>query len=109
MKADYYLDAKNQPIVAFDNFAGRYDDLFSRPGIGTQRAAVWEVLADTFLPGDEILALNCRTKEDALFLSLLDVSVVACDSPEGMIRGKNPPIQLDLLPTEHLSKRRHGT
>jgi hypothetical protein len=40
---------------------------------------VWELLADTFRPGDEILALNCRAKEDALFLSLLDVSVVACD------------------------------
>jgi len=85
MKADYYLDAKNQPIVAFDNFAGRYDDLFSRPGIGTQRAAVWEVLADTFLPGDEILALNCRHKEDALFLALLDVAFVTCDAAEGLI------------------------
>jgi hypothetical protein len=38
----------------------------------------------------------------------LDVSVVACDTPEGMIQQGNPPIQLDLLPTEHLSKRRPG-
>jgi hypothetical protein len=43
-----------------------------------------------------------------LFLSLLDVSVVACDTPEGMIHAGNPPIKLDLLPTEHLSKRRPG-
>ena len=106
----FVADSENQSqtIVAFDSLAGRYDDLFSRSRIGTQRGTVWEVLADTFLPGDEILALNCRTKEDALFLSLLDVSVVACDSPEGMIHPGNPPIQLDLLPTEHLSKRRPG-
>jgi hypothetical protein len=70
---------------------------------------VWEVLADTFRPGDEILTLNCRTREDAAFLSLLDVSVVACDAKEGMIHaGRNPPIQLALLPTQHLSNRRAG-
>jgi hypothetical protein len=70
---------------------------------------VWEVLADTFHPGDAIVALNCRTSEDAQFLSLLDVSVVACDSPEGMIdTGRNPPPQLDLLPAEYLSKRCPG-
>jgi hypothetical protein len=43
-----------------------------------------------------------------LFLSLLDVSVVACDTPEGMIQLGNPPVQLTLLPAEHLSKRRPG-
>jgi hypothetical protein len=43
-----------------------------------------------------------------LFLSLLDVSVVACDTPEGMIQPGNPPIQLNLLPAEDLSKRRPG-
>ena len=70
---------------------------------------MWEVLADTFCPGDAILALNCRTREDALFLSLLDVSVVACDSQEGMTHaGQNPPIQFDVLPTEYLSKRCPG-
>jgi hypothetical protein len=68
---------------------------------------VWEVLADTFRPGDEILALNCGTREDAQFLSLLDVSVVACDGPEGMIQA-GPPVQPDLLPAEHLSRRRPG-
>jgi hypothetical protein len=70
---------------------------------------VWEVLADTFHPGDAILVLNCRTREDAQFLSLLDVSVVACDAPEEMIHaGQNPPLQLDLLPVECLSKRCPG-
>ena len=70
---------------------------------------MWEILADTFRPGDAILALNCRTREDALFLSLLDVSVVAYEAPEGMIdTGRNPPLQLDLLPVECLSKHCPG-
>jgi hypothetical protein len=43
-----------------------------------------------------------------LFLSLLDVSVVAGETPEGMIQPGNLTIQLDLLPAEHLSKRRPG-
>jgi SAM-dependent methyltransferase len=103
--------------VAFDSLAGRYDDLFSRSRIGTQREAVWEVLADTFRPGDEILVLNCGTGEDALFLAMLDVSVVACDAPEGMIRtgwnrmqpqAPDAPNPLDLLLTEHLAKLRPG-
>jgi hypothetical protein len=76
--------------VTFDNLAWRYDDLFSCSRIGTQRGAVWEVLADTFLPGDAILVLNCRTREDAIFLAMLDVSVVACDAADGMIHaGRN--------------------
>jgi hypothetical protein len=70
---------------------------------------VWEILADTFRPGDAILALNCRTSEDVQFLSLLDVSVVACDAAEGMIcAGRNPPIQLDVLPAQHLPQRCAG-
>ena len=76
--------------MTFDNLAWRYDDLFSCSRIGTQRGAVWEVLADTFLPGDAILVLNCRTREDAIFLAMLDVSVVACDAADGMIHaGRN--------------------
>jgi hypothetical protein len=110
-------EAKNQTIVGSKGFAGKYDDLFSRSRIGTQRGTVWEVLADTFRPGDETLVLNCRTGEDALFLAMLDVSVVACDAAEGMIHaGRNlmlpeapdAAIQFDLLPTEHLSKLRSG-
>ena len=85
MNAECRLDARNQPIVAFDNLAWRYDDLFSRPSIGFQRAAVWEMLADTFLPGDEIVALNCRNKKEALFLALLDVSLVTCDAAEEIV------------------------
>jgi hypothetical protein len=102
-------EAKKHTILAFEKLAGRYDDLFSRSRIGTQRGVVWEVLADTFRPGDEILALNCIRREDAQFLSLLDVSVVACDAQEGMIHtGLYPQINPVLLPTERLSKRRPG-
>jgi hypothetical protein len=74
--------AKKQPVVEFENLAWRYDDLFSRSRIGTQRGIVWEVLADIFRPGDAILVLNCRTREDEIFLALLDVSVVARDAVE---------------------------
>ncbi len=102
-------ETQGQTIVAYDKLAGRYDDLFSRTRICTQRESVWEILADTFRPGDAILALNCRTREDALFLFLLDVSVVAREAPEGMIdAGRNTPLQLDLLPVECLSKRCAG-
>jgi hypothetical protein len=69
----------------FESLASRYDDLFSRSRIGAQRGAVWAVLADIFQPGYAILAVNCRM-QDALFLALLDVSVVGRDSAEGMIR-----------------------
>jgi hypothetical protein len=101
-------EAKNQRVVAFDSLAGRYDDLFSRARIDIQRGAVWEVLADTFRPGDAILALNC---------GMLDVSVIACDTPEGMIdtslhpmqpEAPAAPVKLDLLLTECPSKRRPG-
>ena len=101
-------EANDQTIVAFDSLAWRYDDLFSRSRIGTQRGAVWEVPADTFRPGDAILVLNCRTREDAIFLAMLDVSLVACTA-EGLIhRGRNQMqpespdavIQLDLPPTD---------
>jgi hypothetical protein len=103
--------------VSFDSLAWKYDDLFLGSRIGTQRGAVWEVLADSFRPGDTILVLNCRTREDAAFLAMLDVSVVACDAVEGMIHtsrnhmqpeGPDVPIQLDLLPTEQLTNVRPG-
>jgi SAM-dependent methyltransferase len=106
-------EAKNQAIVAFDRLAERYDDLFSSSRIGAQRGAVWEVLADTFRPGDQILELNCGTGENALFLALYGISVVACDASERMIQtarhrmqalAPDTRIQFELLHTEHLSK-----
>ena len=71
-----------------DRLAGRYDDLFLISRIGILRGAVWAVLADIFQPGFAILAVNCGV-QDALFLALLDVSVVTRDSAEGMIRARN--------------------
>jgi SAM-dependent methyltransferase len=108
---------ENQQILAFNTLAGRYDDLFTRSRIGVQRGAAWEVLIDIFRPGDRILELNCGTGEDALFLALFDVSVVACDASERMIQtarqriqaqAPDAQIQCQLLPTEHLSKLSPG-
>ena len=73
-------EAKKPSIVAFDSLAWRYDDLFLISRIGTQRGAAWALLADIFQPGYAILAVNCR-RQDALFLALLDVSVVGRDKP----------------------------
>jgi hypothetical protein len=78
------LEARKQTTVTFESLAGRYDDLFSRSRISTQRGAVWEELADIFRAGDAVLVLNCRTGEDAGFLAMLDVSAVGRDSVEGM-------------------------
>src|SRR6202021_2587004 len=100
--------------MAFDSLALRYDDLFSRSRIGTQRGTVWDVLADTFRPGDAILVLNCSTREEEIFLAMLGVSDVACGTAEGMVhagRNQRQPdasIQLDLPPAEHLTMIRPG-
>ena len=74
--------------------------------------AVWDVLQKTFQPGDRVLELNCGTGEDALFLSTLGVSVVACDASERMInvatrRMQSVPnraqIEFEACPTEHIA------
>jgi ubiquinone/menaquinone biosynthesis C-methylase UbiE len=78
--------AQPQAILAFDQLAKRYDDLFTRSLIGrAQRNAVWRVIAQTFRSGDHVLELNCGTGEDALFLAGKGVSVIACDASEQMI------------------------
>jgi hypothetical protein len=100
--------------MAFDSLAWKYDDLFLRSRIGTQRGTVWDVLADTFRPGDAILVLNCSTREEEIFLAMLGVSDVACGTAEGMVhagRNQRQPdasIQLDLPPAEHLTMIRPG-
>jgi SAM-dependent methyltransferase len=105
---------QNQALLAFDSIAGSYDDLFTRSTIGrAQRGAVWEILFDIFEEGAHILELNCGTGEDALFLAQHDISVIACDGSEGMIRtarkrkqeeDPDAPVQFELLPTEHLAQ-----
>ena len=77
--------------MTFDRLAWKYDDLFSRSRIGAQRGTVWDMLADTFRPGDAILVLNCSTREEEIFLAMLGVSDVACGAAEGMVHtGRNP-------------------
>ena len=112
-------EVQNQALLAFDSIAPGYDDLFTRSMIGrAQRGAVWEVLFDVFEEGSQILELNCGTGEDALFLARHDMSVVACDGSEGMIRtaqkrlqeeDPDAPIDFKLLPTEHLAQLHPGT
>jgi len=107
-------EVQNQALLAFDSIAARYDELFTRSMIGrAQRGAVWDALLDAFEPGAHILELNCGTGEDALFLAQHDISVIACDGSEGMIRtarkrkqeeDPDAPIQFKLLPTEHLAQ-----
>src|ERR1700721_3553379 len=100
--------------MAFDSLCWKYDDLFLRSRIGTQRGTVWDVLADTFRPGDAILVLNCSTREEEIFLAMLGVSDVARGPPEGMghagrnQRQPDASIQLDLPPAEHLTMIRPG-
>ena len=111
-------EVQNQALLAFDSIAAGYDELFTRSMIGrAQRGAVWDALLDTFEPGAHILELNCGTGEDALFLARHDISVIACDGSEGMIRtarkrkqdeDPDAPIQFKLLPTEQLAKLHPG-
>ena len=112
-------EVQDQALLAFDTIAANYDDLFTRSMIGrAQRAAVWHELLDAFAPGAHILELNCGTGEDALFLARHDISVVACDGSEGMIRTArermqdeqpDAPVQFELLPTEHLARLHPST
>ncbi len=108
--------ALHQAGLAFDSIAEQYDDIFTRSLIGrAQRDAVWDVLRRTFRTGERILELNCGTGEDALFLSRLGVSVVACDASERMIAvaarrmalmSGGAPVQLEALPTERIGALR---
>ncbi len=107
-------EVQNEALLAFDTIAASYDELFTRSMIGrAQRGTVWDALLDTFEPGAHILELNCGTGEDALFLARHDMTVVACDGSEGMIRTArkrkqeeepDAPIQFELLPTERLAQ-----
>lgn len=108
--------ALHQAGIAFDNIAEQYDDIFTRSLIGrAQRDAVWDVLRQTFRLSDRVLELNCGTGEDALFLSRMGVSVVACDASERMIAvaarriaimSGGAPVQLEALPTERIGELR---
>jgi ubiquinone/menaquinone biosynthesis C-methylase UbiE len=92
--------------------AKEYDGTFTNSRIGrAQRNAVWNVITQTFHPGDHILELNCGTGEDALFLARSGMSVTACDASEQMIRvaslrlhseAPGSAVNFRLLPTERI-------
>jgi ubiquinone/menaquinone biosynthesis C-methylase UbiE len=108
--------AQPQAILAFDQLAEGYDDLFTKSLIGrAQRDAVWSKLMQIFQRGDRILELNCGTGEDAFFLSRNGVSVVSCDASERMIQIANQRLRMEapnasvvfsVLPTERLREMR---
>jgi len=97
---------------AFDTLAKDYDRVFTRSLIGrSQRDAVWDEITRTFKPGDRILELNCGTGEDALFLSRLGMSILACDVSRDMIavakrrqsdEAPRSDARFEVLPTENL-------
>lgn len=108
--------AQPQAILAFDQLAEGYDDLFTKSLIGrAQRDAVWSALVQIFQRGDRILELNCGTGEDAFFLSRNGISVVCCDASERMIQianqrhrmeAPNASVMFSVLPTERLREMR---
>jgi len=72
--------------AAFDNIASVYDELWTRSAAGlAQRAAVWRVADELFIPGDHVLDLGCGTGEDALRLEDRGVRVTAIDASAGMV------------------------
>jgi ubiquinone/menaquinone biosynthesis C-methylase UbiE len=111
--------ARLPAALVFDQMAREYDDVFTNSMIGrAQRDAVWSVLTRVFESGDHVLELNCGTGEDALFLARNGISVTACDASEQMIQiasgrlrkeAPGPPLQFNLLPTEHIRELQHGT
>jgi ubiquinone/menaquinone biosynthesis C-methylase UbiE len=112
--------AQSQAILAFDQLAEGYDNLFTKSLIGrAQRDAVWSIASQTFRSGDHILELNCGTGEDALFLARNGVSVFACDASERMIliasqrlhrkATADARVQFNVLPTERLREIRPTT
>ena len=71
---------------AFDDFAGDYDDTFTRSAIGRlMREAVWRRLDVHFRSGEQVLELNCGTGADAIHLAQRGVHVLATDVSEAML------------------------
>lgn len=96
----------------FDCLAESYDRVFTESLIGrAQRAAVWQELAATFLPGHRVLELNCGTGVDAVYLARRGVQVDAFDSSPAMVRvaqrrllSESPlPARFHVLATENLA------
>ena len=80
------MTPRTQVAAAFDSIAAEYDAVFTNSVIGrTQREAVWQVLDRAFLPGLEMLDINCGTGADAVHMAGRGVRVHACDASSGMV------------------------
>lgn len=100
----------------FDEAAERYDQVFTKSSIGrAQRSSVWEELANTFQPGDQVLEIGCGTGVDACYMAERGVRVLACDSSPKMIavataRLRESPrselLQAEILAAEHIGSLR---
>jgi ubiquinone/menaquinone biosynthesis C-methylase UbiE len=96
----------------FDELAGDYDDEFTDTILGRiLRARTHEYLEQLFLPGSDVLDINCGTGEDAAFLASHGVRVTAIDESEKMIqhsrskilqRGLSDKVMLNVGRFEHL-------
>jgi SAM-dependent methyltransferase len=103
--------AQTAAVRAFDAMADTYDDVFTFSPIGrAQREQVWRVADQLFLPGMNILELNCGTGEDAIHFGQRGVHVTAIDASSRMIArarvrasGLNLPIQFSCLSSELLT------
>ena len=72
--------------MAFDAVARTYDQTFSDTPLGRLlRRRVWQRLASTFRPGDEVLELACGTGEDAVWLAQQGVQMTATDASAEMV------------------------
>jgi SAM-dependent methyltransferase len=106
--------AQAAAVRAFDAMADSYDDVFTFSPIGrAQREQVWRVADQLFLPGMNILELNCGTGEDAIHFGQRGVHVTAIDASSRMIAraklrasGLNLPIQFSCLSSELLTALR---
>jgi SAM-dependent methyltransferase len=98
----------------FDEAANRYDQVFTNSTIGrAQRFSVWEELAKTFHPGDQIIEIGCGTGVDACYLAERGVRVLACDNSPKMItvanRRLNDSPRSELVRTQILAAENIGS
>lgn len=72
---------------AFDAFAPTYDTDFTHTRLGQLlRQRVWQVLAQQFGAGQQVLELTCGTGEDAVWLAQRGVIVTATDGSPEMVQ-----------------------
>jgi ubiquinone/menaquinone biosynthesis C-methylase UbiE len=73
-------------VQAFDDLADAYDSTFTDTAVGrVLRDGVWARLARTYSAGERVLELGCGTGEDALWLAMRGVRVLATDASPRMV------------------------